>query len=298
MKVAFIGLGNMGEPIARNLLAAGHEVIAYNRTRSRAEELSKAGARVTASAGVAAAQAEVAMTMLADDSAVEQVVFGPGGVLDKLPPGAVHVSLSTISVDFAERLTAAHAQRGQQYISAPVFGRPGAATEGKLFVVAAGAKSAVERCQPLFDAIGQRTFMVGEQPSAANVVKVAGNFMVACVIEGLGEAIALGRKHGIEASAFVEMMTASIFPAPVYKIYGQHIADENFEPAGFRLALGLKDVRLALAAAEKAAVPMPFASVLRDRALSGMARGMADLDWSSMARLAAEAAGLEPVKRK
>ncbi len=298
MKVAFIGLGNMGEPIARNLLAAGHEVIAYNRTRSRAEELSKGGARITASAGEAAAQAEVAMTMLADDSAVEQVVFGSGGVLDALSPGAVHLSLSTISVDFAERLTAAHAQRGQQYISAPVFGRPGAAAESKLFVVAAGAKSAVERCQPLFDAIGQRTFVVGEQPSAANVVKVAGNFMVACVIEGLGEAVALARKHGIQASAFVEMMTESIFPAPVYKIYGQHIADENFEPAGFRLALGLKDVRLALAAAEKAAVPMPFASVLRDRALSGMARGMADLDWSSMARLAAEAAGLEPRKKK
>ena len=298
MKIAFIGLGNMGEPIARNLLSAGHEVTVYNRTRSRAEPLAKAGARVAASAGEAVAQAEVAMTMLADDSAVEQVVFAPGGLLDKLPREAVHVSLSTISVEFAEKLARSHAQRGQQYISAPVFGRPGAAAEAKLFVVAAGPKAAVARCRPLFDAMGQHTFVVGEQPSAANVVKVAGNFMVACVIEALGESLALARKHGIDPESFVEMMTGSIFPAPVYKIYGQHIAKEDFEPAGFRLVLGLKDVRLALAAAEQAAVPMPFASVLRDRALSGIACGMADLDWSSMGRLAAEAAGLLPLKAK
>lgn len=298
MKIAFIGLGNMGEPIARNLLSAGHELTIYNRTRSRAEPLGKAGARIAGNAGEAVAQAEIAMTMLADDSAVEQVVFAPGGILDKLPRGAVHVSLSTISVQFAEKLAQAHAQRGQHYISAPVFGRPGAAAEAKLFVVAAGPKPAIARCQPLFEAIGQRTFVVSEQPSAANVVKVAGNFMVASVIETLAEALALARKHGIEAESFLEMMTASIFPAPVYKIYGQHIAREDFEPAGFRLVLGLKDVRLALAAAEHAAVPMPFASVLRDRALTGIARGMADLDWSCMGKLAAEAAGLESVKTK
>jgi 3-hydroxyisobutyrate dehydrogenase-like beta-hydroxyacid dehydrogenase len=296
MKVAFIGLGNMGEPIARNLLAAGHEVIAYNRTRSRAEGLRQLGARVAENAGEAAAQAEAAMTMLADDNAVEQVVFGAGGLLDKLPRGAVHVSLSTISVEFAEKLAKAHAERGQEYLSAPVFGRPGAAAEGKLFVVAAGPKPTVARCRALLDAIGQKTFVVGEKAAAANVVKVAGNFMIACVIESLGEALALARKHGIEAGSFVEVMTGSIFPASAYKIYGKHIAEEEFEPAGFRLRLGWKDVRLALAAAENAAVPMPFASVLRDRALSGIARGMADLDWSVMARVAAEEAGLEPVK--
>jgi 3-hydroxyisobutyrate dehydrogenase-like beta-hydroxyacid dehydrogenase len=298
MKIAFIGLGNMGEPMARNLLAAGHEVIAYNRTRSRAEQLTKAGAQVASSAGEAAAQAEVVMTMLADDHAAEQVVFSPGGVLDKLARGAVHVSLSTISVEFADKLAGAHGQRGQQYISAPVFGRPAAAAEGKLFVVAAGPKSALARCQPLFQAIGQKTFVVGEKPSAANVMKVTGNFLIACVIESLGEALALVRKHGIEAGSFLEVMTGSLFPAPAYRIYGQNIAEERFEPAGFRLALGLKDVRLALAAAENASVPMPFASLLHDRALSGIARGMADMDWSSIARLAAEDAGLEAVRTK
>jgi 3-hydroxyisobutyrate dehydrogenase-like beta-hydroxyacid dehydrogenase len=255
----------------------------------------KAGARVAGTAGEAAAEAEVVMTMLADDAAVEQVVFAAGGILDRLPRGAVHASLSTISVEMAERLAQAHAKRGQEYVSAPVFGRPGAAEEGKLFVVAAGNKTTLTRCQPLFDAIGQKTFVVGEKPSAANVVKVAGNFMIACVIESMGEALALARKHGIEAKSFVEVMTGSIFPAPAYKIYGQHIAGEEFEPAGFRLTLGLKDVRLALAAAENAVVPMPFASLVRDRALSGIARGMADLDWSVMARVAAADAGLEPV---
>jgi 3-hydroxyisobutyrate dehydrogenase-like beta-hydroxyacid dehydrogenase len=162
--------------------------------------------------------------------------------------------------------------------------------------VAAGPKQMLARCQPLFDAIGQKTFVVGEKAAAANVVKVAGNFMIACVIESLGEGLALARKHGIAPSSFVEIMTESIFPASPYKIYGRHIAAEEFEPAGFRLTLGLKDVHLALAAAENAAVPMPFASVLRDRALSGIARGMADLDWSVMARVAAQDAGLEPVK--
>jgi|SRR5579872_3175288 len=296
MKLAFIGLGNMGEPMARNLLAAGHELSVYNRTPSRAEELRKLGARVASGLGEAVEHSEVAMTMLADDHALEQVVLGPGGVLERLPRGSVHISLSTISVKLAERLAQAHASRGQEYVSAPVFGRPTAAAEGKLFVIAAGEKPTLDRCRPLFDAIGQKTFVVGEKASAANAVKVAGNFLVACVIEGLGEALALTRKHGIDAGVFVQMMTESIFSAPVYKIYGAHIAAEQFEPAGFRLALGLKDVRLALAAAEDAAVPMPFASVLRDRALSGVARGMADLDWSAMARLAAEAAGLDPLK--
>jgi 3-hydroxyisobutyrate dehydrogenase-like beta-hydroxyacid dehydrogenase len=265
----------------------------WNRTLSKADGLRAQGAKVGKSAGETVKDAEAVITMLADDHAVESAVLHSGGVLDHLPRGAVHISMSTISVALSQKLAEEHGKREQQYIAAPVFGRPEAAEAGKLFVVAAGEKSAVERCKPLLEALGQRVFVLGDKPEMANVVKLSGNFLIASVIESLGEAIALTRKYGIDPHDYVEFLTNSLFAAPVYKTYGGIIAEEKYQPAGFKLRLGLKDVRLALAAAEAVDAPLPFASVVRDHMLNAIGHGMEDMDWSSTAKLAAENAGLK-----
>jgi 3-hydroxyisobutyrate dehydrogenase-like beta-hydroxyacid dehydrogenase len=293
VKVAFIGLGNMGSHMARHVLRAGHDVTLWNRTLSKAEELRSQGAKVAKSPGESAKDAEAVITMLADDPAVESAVLYPGGVMESLPSDAAHISMSTISVGLSRRLAEEHARRGHKYIAAPVFGRPEAAEAGKLFVVAAGDKDAVEHHRPLLEALGQRVFVIGDKPEMANVVKLSGNFLIASVIESLGEAIALTRKYGIDPHQYVEFLTNSLFAAPVYKTYGNLIADEKYQPAGFKMRLGLKDVKLALAAAEAADAPLPVASMIRDHMLTAIARGMEDLDWSATAKLAAENAGLK-----
>jgi 3-hydroxyisobutyrate dehydrogenase-like beta-hydroxyacid dehydrogenase len=292
MNIAFIGLGNMGSAMATNLLKAGHTLSVYNRTRTRADALKPLGARVASTPGEAAAGAEIAITMLADDHALESVVFGKGNILDSLPPNAIHVSMSTISVALSRRLAAAHAERKQHYISAPVFGRPEAAAAAKLFIVAAGPAAQIERCRPLFDAMGQKTFIAGDDASGANLMKLAGNFLITAVIEGLAESFALVRKAGLDANMFHEVLTNSLFNAPIYKTYGALINSQKFEPAGFKLPLGLKDNRLLLAAAEENAVPMPMASLIRDRFLAALGQGMGELDWSAISKLSANDAGL------
>jgi 3-hydroxyisobutyrate dehydrogenase-like beta-hydroxyacid dehydrogenase len=289
MKVGFIGLGQMGRPMAANLKKAGHELIAYNRTRAKAEQL---GARVANTPADAARDAEVVVTMLADDEAVKEVVFGADGLASTLRPGAIHVSMSTISVALSQELAEEHREHKQEYVAAPVFGRPQAAEAAKLFVVVAGEPGAVKKCEPLFEAMGQRTFPMGDEAPKANVVKLSGNFLIASVIETLGEALSLVRKYDIDPEKYVEMLTSTLFVAPVYKTYADLIVKEQFEPAGFRLKLGLKDVRLALAAAEAQSVPMPVASVIRDHALEGVANGMGDKDWSSLAQVVSNNAGL------
>ena len=291
MKAGFIGLGNMGLPMARNLLKAGHEVTVYNRTRERAESLHKEGATVANQAGDAC-NSDVLITMLADDRAVRTVVFD-GQLIPRLAPHAVHISMSTISVALAQELTRAHSEAGNQFISAPVFGRPQAAETATLAVVAAGSAKAIGQCQPLFDAVGNRTFIVGEEPSKANTVKLAGNFLILSVIESLGEAYALLRKSEVEPEKFLEIMTSTLFAAPVYKTYGNLIAKEQFLPAGFKLPLGLKDVSLVLAAAADARAPMPVASLVRDHILAAIARNGEDLDWSAFSKILAENAGLK-----
>lgn len=290
MKVGFIGLGSMGLPMARNLLKAGHKVTVYNRTRERAEGLRAEGA-VIANKASEACNGDVLITMLADDHAMRAVVFGEQ-LIPNLAPGAVHVSASTISVVLARELAKAHAEAGIQYISAPVFGRPDAAADARLAIVAAGPARVIEQCQPLFEAIGQRTFIVGEEPYHANVVKLAGNFLILSVIESLGEAFALLRKSGVEPKRFLEVMTSTLFASPVYKTYGNLIEKEQFQPAGFKLPLGLKDASLVLAAAADARAPMPIASLVRDHILATIARNGEDLDWSSFSRISAENAGL------
>lgn len=291
MNIGFIGLGQMGLPMARNLLKAGHSVTVYNRTRSRAEELRPDGARI-AETTAEACNAEVVVSMLADDLAIEAVIFAEN-LPAQLPANGVHVCMSTISVAMARKLADAHGQAGKGYLSAPVFGRPEAAAAAKLFVVASGLTKLIERCRPVFDAIGQRTFVFGEDPAAANVVKLAGNFMIGAVMETLGEAFALLRKSGVDPSQFLEFATNSLFSALVYKTYGEIIAKEKFQPAGFKVPLGLKDARLVLAAADGVAAPMPIANIVRDHLMSSLARGRKDWDWSSLAYVVAENAGLQ-----
>jgi 3-hydroxyisobutyrate dehydrogenase-like beta-hydroxyacid dehydrogenase len=281
----------MGLPMARNLLRAGHDVTVYNRTRERAEELRGEGAKV-ASTPAEACVGEIVFTMLADDAAVEAVVFGGDGILGALTAGALHVSLSTIGKQASERLEQAHRGQGQHYVAAPVFGRPDVAALAKLTIVAAGPIDAMERCRPALEVLGQKVFHIAEEPWKANVTKLAGNFMLASMLETFGEVFALLRKSGIDPKQFLEIANGSVFRSPVYENYGKIITEGRFAPAAFKLRLGLKDVKLALAAAEDAQVPMPLASLLRDHFLSGVARGKGDLDWAALAQLIAEDAGL------
>jgi 3-hydroxyisobutyrate dehydrogenase-like beta-hydroxyacid dehydrogenase len=291
MKVGFIGLGGMGAGMAANLLKAGHQLTVCNRTPEKAKPLVAQGARLGAVAREAC-QGDAVVTMLANDDAVETVVFGSGGIVENLPPGALHISSSTISIALAERLTAVHAAAGQRFVSAPVFGRPDVAAAGMLFVVAAGARDAMETATPLLDAIGQKTFVISQTPKAANLVKLSGNFLIASVIEALGEAVALVEKGGVEPHQYIEILTSSLFDAPVYKTYGMLLADRKFEPAGFAAPLGAKDIRLVLAAADDLRVALPIAGLLRDRFLTVLANGGDALDWSAIGALAIKDAGL------
>jgi 3-hydroxyisobutyrate dehydrogenase-like beta-hydroxyacid dehydrogenase len=290
MKVGFIGLGNMGSGMAGSLLKAGHEVTVFNRTVAKSEALAARGATI-ASRIVDACRGDAVITMLANDEAVESVVLTDDGVLSSLHAGSVHISSSTISVPLSQRLLREHTARGQRYVAAPVFGRPEAAASAQLVVAAAGEQSTLEAAMPLLDAIGRKVFLLGEEPGAANLVKLSGNFLFASVIESLGEAFALIAKGGIDREQYLEIVT-TLFNAPAYRIYGALIAQGRFEPAGFAAPLGQKDIRLLLASAEKLGVPMPVASLLRDRFLALLANGGERLDWAAIGGLAARDAGL------
>jgi 3-hydroxyisobutyrate dehydrogenase-like beta-hydroxyacid dehydrogenase len=224
---------------------------------------------------------------------MEDAVLGPGQALQSLSTGALHIGMSTISVALSKRLQAAHHAKQQHYVAAPVFGRPEAAAEAKLFIVAAGPTKQIERCQPLFDAMGQKTFVVDDNPPSANVIKVTGNFLITVILEGLAEAFSLVRKSGVDPQKFLEILTGSLFAAPIFKTYGRMIAASQFEPVGFKMPLGFKDNRLVLAAAEEAAVPMPIASLVHDRFVAALAQGLSESDWSAIARLSFQGAGLE-----
>lgn len=290
MKVGFIGLGHMGAGMAANLIKAGHEVTVYNRTPDKAGALAAAGARIARTVAEAC-QGDAVMSMLANDDAVEGVVFGPGGILSTLASGALHVSSSTISVELSRRLAHEHGARGQRFVAAPVFGRPDVAAAGQLVVVVAGGPSGIEAANPLLAAIARKVFVAGEAPEVANLVKLSGNFLIAAVIESLGEAFALITKGGIDRQQYLEILT-SLFTAPAYHIYGALIASGRFEPPAFAAPLGQKDIRLLLAAAESLGVPMPLGGLLRDRFLTLMALGGERLDWSAIGGLPARDAGL------
>jgi 3-hydroxyisobutyrate dehydrogenase-like beta-hydroxyacid dehydrogenase len=290
MKLGFIGLGHMGSAMAANLVRAGHEVTVFNRTPGKSSSLIALGAHEAATLA-GACGGEVVITMLADDAAASDVALGSGGIAESLSKGAIHLSMSTISVALSKRLAQAHAESGQRYVAAPVMGRPNMAAAAKLFIVAAGDPAAIDACKPVFDALGQKTSTIGAEPSAANLVKLTANFLQAAVIESLGEAIALVGKAGIDRRAYVDLLTSTIFTAPAYKIFGPLIAAGTFETAAFAAPLGYKDIRLALAEAETLRVPMPLASLLHDRFLRLFAQGGDNLDWSAIGGLATQDAG-------
>jgi len=290
MKVGFIGLGHMGAAMAANLVKAGHEVTVFNRSPEKRRALLALGAH-EADSVAAACHGEVAITMRADDAAVAAVVLAEHGMLASLAAGAIHLSMSTISVGLSKQLAAAHARNGQRLIAAPVFGRPAAAAAGQLFIVTAGDPAAIEACAPLLHAMGQKAIPIGTEPAAANLVKLTGNFMTAAAIEAMGEAVALIDKAGIDRRAYIDLLTATVFNAAPYTTYGPLIAQGNFEPAAFAAPLAYKDVRLALAAAEALRVPMPLGSLLHDRLLRLLVGGGEHLDWAALGGLATQDAG-------
>jgi 3-hydroxyisobutyrate dehydrogenase-like beta-hydroxyacid dehydrogenase len=289
MDLGFIGLGSMGQPMAGHLVAAGHAVRVWNRSTGPVDTLVARGARAVGEVREAFA-GDAVISMLADDAAVRAVILDQG-VLARAPRGLVHVNMATISVQLAQELVARHREHGVAYVAAPVFGRPEAAAAAKLHVTVAGDAAAIDRVQPLFDAIGQKTWRFGDDAPRANAVKLAGNFMIASVIESIAESTAMAAGYGVPASAMVELLTGTLFNAPVYHTYGNLIAQERYDPPGFTMRLGLKDVRLALAAAEAVHTPMPFASVVRDALLDAIAHGDGERDWSALARVAYRHAG-------
>ena len=289
MKIGFLGLGNMGAAIAPNLVATGHDVSVWNRSPEKAEALVARGG-VHALTPAEASRAEVVFTMLADDAAVEGVA---DDILANLDDGGIHISLSTISVALAEKLTAAHAAKGQSFVAAPVFGRPAAAADAKLFITAAGAPEAMARIIPLLQAIGQKVEVFGDKPSTASLVKLAGNFLIVSVTETLGEAMALTAKGGADNTQFLDFMTSTLFGSLIYKNYGALIASQTFEPAGFAAVLGAKDVRLVGEAAEGLGVPMPLGDLLSDRLARLVSEGNGHLDLTALSALAFKDAGLK-----
>jgi 3-hydroxyisobutyrate dehydrogenase-like beta-hydroxyacid dehydrogenase len=297
-EIGFIGLGNMGSAMAANLVASGRRVIAYVRRPDRIGQLEALGLRPTTDIGDLL-DCEVVISMLPDDDAVREIVFGRGdddldGLAAGLMPGAIHLSMSTISTAAASLLASEHARHGQGYVAAPVFGNPDAAKARQLFIVAAGVPADVARCQPILDSLGQRTFVIGAEPGEANLVKLLGNMMTATALEMLAEVVAVVRKRGLDPQPFIDIMTSTMFGGRAHKIYGEKIAAQSYAP-GFVLPLVLKDVRLALAEAEKAGVPMPSVGVVRDRLITGIARGYGQLDWTVLGLIAAEEAGLHAV---
>jgi 3-hydroxyisobutyrate dehydrogenase-like beta-hydroxyacid dehydrogenase len=294
-EIGFVGLGHMGTAMAANLAASGRRVIAYIRRPDQIGRLEALGLRPTNDIGDLL-DCKVVISMLPDDDAVREIVFGRGdmgldGLAAGLMPGAIHLSMSTISTSAASLLAREHARNGQGYVAAPVFGNPDAAKARQLFIVAAGVPADVERCQPILDSLGQGTFVIGADPQDANLVKLLGNMMSATALEMLGEVVAVIRKRGLDPQPFLDIMTSTMFGGRAHKIYGDRIARQTYAP-GFVLPLVLKDVRLALAEAEKADVPMPSVGVVRDRLITGIARGYGDLDWTALALVAEEEAGL------
>jgi 3-hydroxyisobutyrate dehydrogenase-like beta-hydroxyacid dehydrogenase len=291
MRIAFLGLGRMGDPMARRLVGA-FELSVFNRDMAKTRPFTALGARVAASVREVAEGADLAVTMLADDGAEEALAFGPGGLLEVLPPEAIHVSMSTIGIATSARLAEAHAEAGQGFVAAPVFGRPPAAASGQLWILAAGPEAQVARCQPLFEALGQGVFPLGERASTAHAMKLAGNGLLITAVEALSEAFAFGEKAGVAPETTLKILNTALLKSPLADAYGGAVVRGDFEPAGFALRLALKDVSLALRAAEAYQAPLPITSILRDRLLAAVAKGYGDQDLAALSRISREDAGL------
>ncbi len=292
MKVAFIGLGRMGQVMAARVLEAGHDLALYNRTVEKAAPLAQRGAKVAASIEQACQHGGVVLTMLADDRALEAVARGPGGLLASLPPEGIHVAMGTHQINTIRTLAEAHTSAGQRMVAAPVIGRPAVAVAGRLGIVAAGPAEAIQRVQPLFAVVGRRTFNAGPDPGIAPLLKLCNNLVLACAIEAMGEAFALVQKCGGPAETFREVLTDGLFACSAYESYSRHILDKAWGEVNLTAMLGLKDITSTLAAAEAARVPLPSANVCRDRMLGAIAHGDADKDWSVLALEQARSSGL------
>ncbi len=292
-EIGFIGLGAMGLPMAANLLAAGIKVRVWNRTADKANPLVAEGAAHAASFAETATPGGVVITMLADDAAVEAVTIGKDGIAARLGRGGIHVSMSTIAPATATRLAAVHAEYGNTYVAAPVFGRPENAEKKQLVVCISGPAAAQQRIRPLLDAMGRVIFEYGEDPGAANVAKLCGNFLIASAIEAMGEAFTMAEKSGFSREKVAEMLGKTLFACPVYQRYGEMIARKQHTPAGFKMPLGLKDVDLVLKTAGEARSPMPLAGLLRERMIAGLAHGRDEMDWSALALGALDEAGIK-----
>ena len=290
--IGFIGLGNMGRAMADNLLQSGYRLHVYNRTPEKAASLLVQGAKLMSHPSATVEPGGIVLTMLADDQAVESIVLGKEGILERLGPDGIHISMSTVSPATARRLAKLHDKYRTAYLAAPVFGRPEAAAARKLWICLSGPRAAKDRVRPILSALGQGIFDFGEEPGAANVVKLTGNFLLASAIEALAEAMTLAEKNGIDRMKLAAMLGQTLFACPAYQIYGNAIAQEHYRPAGFTVSLGLKDINLVLQTAAAATVPMPLASLLHDRFLAMVAQGRADLDWASVASDVAANAGL------
>ena len=292
MKVGFIGTGRMGQAMVRRMIEAKHEIGVYNRTAEKAKPLADAGAKILPSVAEAARFGEVAYTMLADDAALEDVMFRPAGLLASLPKGGIHVCAGTHGIPVIRKIKQAHAEKGQVLVAAPMMGRPELVSSGTAGVFASGRAEALAKCKPLFEAIARRTFDGGDDPEAATAMKIANNFVLGCAIEAMGEGFSLTRKYGVPTSVFYDVMTDGLFNCSAYKVYGKIMVDESYAKVGQMAALGLKDANLALEAGNLAAVPLPSGNVWRDRLIGAVAHGDGDKDWAVMALEQARASGL------
>jgi 3-hydroxyisobutyrate dehydrogenase-like beta-hydroxyacid dehydrogenase len=293
MKAGFIGLGRMGQAMARRILEAGHKLGVYNRTAEKLKPLTDLGAEPLDSIEAAANYGEAVFTMLADDAAVIEVASKPGGLIESLPRGGIHICAGTHSVACIAQLKELHGRAGQVLLATPMLGRPEVVLSGQAGMVLAGAGESLARCRPLFDAIARRTFAAGHDPVAAAAIKIANNFVLGCAIEAMGEGFALTRKYSVAPEVFLDVMTDGLFACSAYKIYGKIIAEERYVPAGQRAVLGLKDANLALAAGEAVGVPLPSGTVWRDRLVGALAHGEGEYDWAVMAKDQARASGLD-----
>lgn len=289
MKIGFLGLGGMGAAMAANLIKAGHQVVVWNRSPGAAESLVELGA-IAAATPVQAFDVELVISMLADDASTRAVLLD-SGALGSARAGLVHLSMATLSTAFVGELVELHREQGVEFVAAPVFGRTDVAAAGKLNILVAGPEAAIAKAQPVLDLLGQKTWPLGDDPLRAVAVKIAGNFMIASAIEAMGESAALVKTYGVAPGEFMEIMGNTLFNAPVYRNYGAQIAEQRFDPAGFRLVLGLKDVGLALSAGHEQRVPLPLASLLRDNLLEAIAHGDGELDWSALSQVALRKSG-------